>query len=34
MSETHDITVTVNGVQYQRAVEPRLLLTARPIWWQ
>ncbi|MDB5916804.1 MAG: (2Fe-2S)-binding protein [Massilia sp.] len=26
MSETHDITVTVNGVQYERAVEPRLLL--------
>jgi carbon-monoxide dehydrogenase small subunit len=26
MSETHDITVTVNGVQYNRAVEPRLLL--------
>jgi carbon-monoxide dehydrogenase small subunit len=26
MSETHDITVTVNGVTYERAVEPRMLL--------
>jgi aerobic-type carbon monoxide dehydrogenase small subunit (CoxS/CutS family) len=26
MSETHDITVTVNGVTYERAVEPRTLL--------
>jgi carbon-monoxide dehydrogenase small subunit len=26
MSETHDITVTVNGVTYERAVEPRQLL--------
>jgi aerobic-type carbon monoxide dehydrogenase small subunit (CoxS/CutS family) len=26
MSETHNISVTVNGVMYQRAVEPRLLL--------
>jgi aerobic-type carbon monoxide dehydrogenase small subunit (CoxS/CutS family) len=27
MSETHAITVTVNGVTYRRAVEPRLLLS-------
>lgn len=27
MSEAHEITVTVNGVKYQRAVEPRMLLT-------
>ncbi|MGF6272375.1 carbon-monoxide dehydrogenase small subunit [Massilia sp. UYP11] len=27
MSETHDITVTVNGVNYRRQVEPRTLLS-------
>ena len=27
MSELHDITVTVNGQTYERAVEPRLLLS-------
>jgi carbon-monoxide dehydrogenase small subunit len=27
MSELHDITVTVNGTQYQRSVEARLLLS-------
>jgi aerobic-type carbon monoxide dehydrogenase small subunit (CoxS/CutS family) len=27
MSETHRIAVTVNGVAYQRSVEPRLLLS-------
>jgi aerobic-type carbon monoxide dehydrogenase small subunit (CoxS/CutS family) len=27
MSELHNITVTVNGTQYDRAVEPRLLLS-------
>jgi aerobic-type carbon monoxide dehydrogenase small subunit (CoxS/CutS family) len=27
MSKAHEITVTVNGVKYQRAVEPRMLLT-------
>jgi carbon-monoxide dehydrogenase small subunit len=27
MSETHNITVSVNGVKYQRQVEPRMLLS-------
>jgi carbon-monoxide dehydrogenase small subunit len=27
MNELHDITVTVNGTPYERAVEPRLLLS-------
>jgi aerobic carbon-monoxide dehydrogenase small subunit len=27
MSKTHDISVIVNGTEYQRAVEPRLLLS-------
>jgi len=27
MSKTREITVTVNGTDYRRAVEPRLLLT-------
>jgi aerobic-type carbon monoxide dehydrogenase small subunit (CoxS/CutS family) len=27
MSKTREITVTVNGTVYRRAVEPRLLLT-------
>jgi aerobic-type carbon monoxide dehydrogenase small subunit (CoxS/CutS family) len=27
MSEEYDITVTVNGTEYQRSVEPRLLLS-------